>query len=256
VRRAAVVVCASVALAAGAATSTSAAASQAGRFVVVFAPPRNADERFLVGLLKAAQLPQVFAELSKALILPRNITIRVQGGPDGPYYNPRTRTIVLNHPFSALALRVFQQEYPKITPHRLGELFAELEYFILFHEVGHALIHQWDLPVVGREEDAVDAFSTIFMTEIVEEGEFALAGADFFYYLARIGKLREVDFADEHSFDKQRAYSIACWVYGSNTKRYAFLRSVLPVGRRVRCADEYRQLKKAWFRFLRPHVRG
>ena len=119
----------------------------------------------------------------------------MQGGNDGPYYNPQTRTIILNHPFSALVLNVFQKEYPKITPHRLGELFAELEYFVLFHEVGHALVDQWDLPVLGREEDAVDAFSTIFMTEFVNEGEFALAGADFFYYLAgtqqaRRGRLR------------------------------------------------------------------
>jgi hypothetical protein len=254
VKRLLVLVCATVALAAGA-TTTGDAAAPAGRFVVTFAQPRNADERFLVELLKAAQLPSVFGELSRALILPRNITIRVQGGPNGPYYNPRTRTIILNHEFSALVLDVFQQEYPKITPRRLGELFAELEYFVLFHEVGHALVDQWDLPVVGREEDAVDAFSTIFMTEFVDEGEFALAGADFFYYLAGQGKLSEVDFADEHGLNKQRAYSIACWVYGSNTKRYGYLRAVLPAERRVRCPDEYRQLKKAWFRFLRPHIR-
>ena len=109
--------------------------------------------------------------------------------------------------------------------------------------------------MLGREEDAVDAFSTIFMTEFVNEGEFALAGADFFYYLAGKGKLSEVDFADEHSFDKQRAYSIACWVYGSNTKRYGYLKSVLPAERRVRCPDEYRKLKKAWLSFLKSHIR-
>jgi hypothetical protein len=229
--------------------------SRHGRFVVSFAAPRNADERFLVTLLTAAKLPLVFGELSKALIMPQNVTIRVQGGRAGPYYDRRTRTIVLNHDFSALVLRVFQAEYPKIAPRRLGELFAQLEYFVLFHEIGHALVDQWNLPVLGREEDAVDAFSTIFMTEFVDRGDFALAGADFFYYLAGTGKLREVDFADEHSFDKQRAYSIACWVYGSDTKRYGYLRTVLPVSRRVRCADEYRQLKRSWLTLLRPHIR-
>ena len=254
-KRPLVALCAALALAAGAASST-AAPHAAGRFVVVFAQPRNADERFLVELLKAARLSTVFGELSKALILPRTITIRVQGGSAGPYYDPRTRTVILNHDFSALVLRVFEKEYPKITPRHLGELFAELEYFVLFHEVGHALVDQWDLPVLGREEDAVDAFSTIFMTDIVDEGEFALAGADFFYYLAGTGKLSEVDFADEHSFNKQRSYSIACWVYGSNTNRYGYLKSVLPAERRVRCPDEYRKLKKAWFSLLKPHIRS
>jgi hypothetical protein len=187
--------------------------------------------------------------------LPRNITIRVQGGRAGPFYSRKTRTIVLNHTFSALVLNVFHKEYPKITSYRLGELFAELEYFVLFHELGHALVDQWNLPVLGREEDAVDAFSTIVMTDIVKRGEFALAGADFFYYLAGTGKLKEVDFADEHSLDKQRAYSIACWVYGSDPVQFASLKSVLPAERRVRCPDEYRQLKKSWFSLLRPHLR-
>jgi hypothetical protein len=254
VRRLVAVAVAEVALCAAGATASSAQAP-GGRIIVQFAQPRNADERVLTSLLRAAQLPQVFTELSKHLKLPRNIFIRVQGGQDGPYYNPQTRTIILNHPFSALVINVFTKEYPNITQYRLGELFAELEYFVLFHELGHALVDQWDLPVVGREEDAVDAFSTIFMTKFVNNGEFALAGADFFYYLAGTHKLDEVDFADEHSFDKQRAYSIACWVYGSNTTRYGYLRKVLPAGRRVRCADEYRRLEKAWLSFLRPHIR-
>ena len=232
------------------------AAAPAGRFIVQFAAPRNADEAFLVQLLKAAQLQSVFGKLSQALILPHDIYIVVQGGSAGPAYYPKYRAIVLNHPFSALVLTTFEKEYPKITPRHLGELFAELEYFVLFHEVGHALIDQWNLPVLGREEDAVDAFSTIFMTEFVKRGDFALAGADFFYYLANTHKLSEVDFADEHSFDKQRAYSIACWVYGSDPVKYGYLKTVLPAERRVRCGDEYRQLKKAWLGMLRPHIRA
>src|SRR5581483_4365807 len=204
VRRLLVALAAALALAAACATASTARPQAGGRFVVVFAPPRNGDERILVSLLRAAQLPQVFAELSKHMKLPRTITISVQGGSAGPYYSAKTRTIVLNHPFSALALNVFHTEYPRITQYHLGELFAELEYFVLFHELGHALIDQWNIPVLGKEEDAVDAFSTIVMTDIVRKGEFALAGADFFYYLAGSGHLKEVDFADEHSLDKQR----------------------------------------------------
>ena len=155
-------------------------------------------------------------------------------------------------------LGVFEQEYPKIKPERLGELFAELVYFVLFHEIGHALVDQWDLPVLGREEDAVDAFSTIFMTEFVPNGgQIALWGADFFDFLGRNhGRYGRIDFADEHSLDSQRAYSIACWVYGSSPKKYGGLERILPRSRLVRCPSEYAQLKKAWLKFLKPHVRG
>ena len=43
-------------------------------------------------------------------------------------------------------------------------VFSQL-YFMLLHEVGHALIDVLDLPVVGQEEDAVDQLATIFFGE-------------------------------------------------------------------------------------------
>lgn len=263
-RRALLGVCA-LAVSAAAAWSSPAAArveapavQAAGKFVVVFARPQNKDEAFLVELLKAAKLKEVFAGLSKALILPKNVTIHVKGGSEGPYYNPANRTIILNHEFSALAINVFTTEYPKITGYRLGQLFASLEYFVLFHELGHALVDLWELPVLGREEDAVDAFSTIFMTEFVPTGgQIALAGADFFGFLGSHhgGRYKDVEFADEHSIDLQRAYSIVCWVYGSNPTKWKSLTSILPRERGVRCPSEYRGLVKAWFKLLRPHIR-
>lgn len=242
------------ALAAGAAS----AAPQAGKFTVVFAPPKNNDEKILVNLLKQAQMPKVFNLMGQHMKLTRNIKISVQGGNAGPYYNPKTGTIVLNHPFSALALNYWFKKYPKAKPYDIGYRFAELVYFVLFHEVGHALVDQWDIPVLGREEDAVDAFSTIFMTEIVKRGDFALAGAEFFLDLDKLtGAAGKLNFADEHSFSKQRAYSIACWVYGSDPAKWSKtnLSSFLPASRRVRCPDEYSKLKKSWLGLLKPHLK-
>jgi putative metallopeptidase DUF4344 len=233
-------------------------ASSRGRFVVVYAKPRNADERFLVTLVKDSRLGDVMAALSKRLIIPRNVTILVKGGKSGPNYDPQTHVIVLNHPFLELGFNVYRSEYPKMSGYQLGVALASLEYFVLFHEIGHALVDLWNIPVLGREEDAVDGFSTIFMTSFVPNGgQIALWGADFFDYLGRHeGRFGRNDFADEHSLDPQRAYSIACWVYGSNPKKYAGLANVIPHERLVRCPGEYRSLRKAWFHFLRPHISG
>jgi hypothetical protein len=230
--------------------------AERGRFLVWYAKPRNADERVLVGLVKASRLGDVMAGLSKSLIIPRNVTIAVKGGQAGPYYNPKTHIIVLNHPFLELGIKVYTAEYPKITEYELGKALASLEYFVLFHEIGHALVDLWQIPVLGREEDAVDGFSTIFMTEYVPDGgQIALWGADFFDYLGRHeGRFGRNDFANEHSLDPQRAYSIACWVYGSNPKKYRGLADVIPKERLVRCPTEYLKLRKAWFQFLRPHI--
>jgi hypothetical protein len=40
---------------------------------------------------------------------------------------------------------------------------------IMHHEIGHALIDQFALPVIGQEEDAVDAFATLMVLETYEE---------------------------------------------------------------------------------------
>jgi hypothetical protein len=230
--------------------------AERGHFLVWYAKPRNSDERVIVSLVKASKLDQVMASLGKALIIPRNVTIAVKGGQAGPYYNPDTHIIVLNHPFLELGAKVYSAEYPKISDYELGKALASLEYFVLFHEIGHALVDLWKIPVLGREEDAVDGFSTIFMTEFVPDGgQIALWGADFFDYLGRHeGRFGRNDFADEHSLDPQRAYSIACWVYGSNPKKYRGLADVIPKERLVRCPTEYLKLRKAWFQFLRPHI--
>ena len=68
-------------------------------------------------------------------------------------------------------------------------------------------------------------------------------------------KYGDVDFADEHSLDQQRVYSIVCWVYGSNEKKYSYLEDILPESRLVRCHNEYNSLLKSWLQFLKPHVR-
>jgi hypothetical protein len=242
--------------AAGIAGQAHQARVERGRFLVWYAKPRNSDERFLVGLVKASKLDEVMAGLGKALIIPRNVTIAVEGGQAGPYYNPDTHVIVLNHPFLGLGVKVYSAEYPKISGYELGKALASLEYFVLFHEIGHALVDLWKIPVLGREEDAVDGFSTIFMTEFVPDGgQIALWGADFFDYLGRHeGRFGRNDFADEHSLDPQRAYSIACWVYGSNPKKYRGLAGVIPHERLVGCRTEYQKLRKAWIHFLRPHI--
>ena len=204
--------------------------------------PKTSDEKILVNLIKESQLSQVAAALSKSLKLPANITIAVTRTQAGPYFDPKTNTIDFNLPFAALMFRVITSEYPKITPYNFGVAFASLQYFVLFHEIGHALIHAWHIPVLGREEDAVDAFSTIFMVRFVQDGQIALWGADFFNAVGSGHKYGAVDFADEHSLSPQRAYSIACWVYGSDEKKYAYLAKILPkeraatVRRRVQAA--------------------
>jgi len=69
--------------------------------------------------------------------------------------------------FVASVLPAFAEDEPQV-PETLSDLTDEqLEeaksfalgntIFFLFHESGHMLVSEFDLPVLGKEEDAVDA---------------------------------------------------------------------------------------------------
>jgi len=61
-------------------------------------------------------------------------------------------------------LRAAVAENARITieEDRFNFVFANTV-FVLFHELGHGLIHEFDLPVLGEEEDAADTIASIFL---------------------------------------------------------------------------------------------
>ena len=66
---------------------------------------------------------------------------------------------------------VLKTNFPELRrdDREFGKQLAAVDAFILVHEFGHALIHAFELPVLGREEDAADAVATVFLTRAVEE---------------------------------------------------------------------------------------
>lgn len=114
--------------------------------------------------------------------------------------------------------------------------------------------------MLGKEEDAADAVATTFLTSEVNNGdEYAFDAARFFNALSgRQRKLAPADYFDEHSLDKQRAYSIVCLIAGSSEKAYDEVTrlKILSEERQRRCPQEYQQKVKATQALLQPHVRG
>lgn len=130
--------------------------------------------------------------------------------------------------------------------------------FVLFHEIGHALVDVLELPITGREEDAVDQLASYILTDGTDEGEqAALDGARWFYLEDVATDSAELAFWGEHSLNQQRFYNVLCWVYGQAEAKYADLVTdgVLPPERAARCAGEYAQIDRAWQTLLGPHTR-
>jgi hypothetical protein len=140
--------------------------------------------------------------------------------------------------------------------------------FVLGHEAGHAAISDLGIPVVGREEDAADIFSTL-MALMCEEGfgDRVLANAALGWFFSDRRDRRDrrerregaesAAYYDGHGMDLQRAYSVVCLMVGSNPGKFAGIASAarLPPERQATCQDDYLNAKWSWEQVLQPHLR-
>lgn len=134
---------------------------------------------------------------------------------------------------------------------------------VLYHEIGHLLVGELNLPVLGKNEDAADSLSALMLLE-EPEGEWAdvvLRDAANGWYLSPFNG-DEVPgdwaFMGEHSLDKQRAYFFVCMMVGAKPDFYAELAEEwgLDEDRRGRCESTFAQAQSSWHTVLEPHLLG
>jgi hypothetical protein len=132
-------------------------------------------------------------------------------------------------------------------------------FFTGYHELGHGLIAELDIPVVGREEDAVDRFATWLMTPDKDEGEpeYLLGAMHGWFMLAAEEPLDTIQWWGSHGIEQQRAYQIACLLYGSDEEQFAKVADAarLPMERLGSCVDEAEGNAAAWDKLLEDHYR-
>ena len=235
----------------------------AGDFLVVVEEPEN--EEFL-NLYKAYQdgpfLQSIADLLNGSFSLPQDIPITAKEcGEANAFYDPETVSIEVCYELVMELAQVFAEiaEDPKDTKaiaHAVdGEMMATI-----YHEVGHALIDQYNLPTTGKEEDAVDQLSVLFMATSAEDWpELILNGAK--YYLKASEEVTDIEdlaFWDTHSLDQQRFFHLVCWTFGQNPDEREFLVTDgwLPEDRAERCPSEYAQMAHSWDVLLAPYVKG
>jgi hypothetical protein len=163
-------------------------------------------------------------------------------------------TIVMCYELTAYLTELFAKRLKN-----QGEVRAAVMSGVVFsflHELGHGLISMFELPAVGREEDAADQLAALILIKAGDSGiAVAMLGAEFFRQLALSGQ--KTPFFDEHSLDSQRFYNVLCLVYGSNPQRLTDLvrDDRLPEARARRCPNEYQKIATAWDDLLADHMR-
>jgi hypothetical protein len=182
--------------------------------------------------------------------LPASLTIDLLSCDGGASYRSGTNHIVVCRSFVRRLYRDARRG------HSLGEALNDARdglRFVIGHEVGHALIDTYRLPVLGREEDAADQFAAF---QFLEHGRpLPLMSMINHYYLQeREQGVSAEDFGDVHSVGPQRLANLNCWLYGSDTGRFSSFGDDLPRARREGCHAEYARLSASWSALLGEHL--
>jgi hypothetical protein len=133
--------------------------------------------------------------------------------------------------------------------------------FTLAHEFGHALVSDLRLPVLGREEDAVDIFATLALLHVgTDFAHGVLVDTAKGLMLAGERQTRmgvAPAFYGEHGLDQQRAYKILCLMVGSDPEAFRGLAhdAMLPKERQESCQADFELAKGSWLSLLAPNLR-
>jgi len=229
------------------------------RVEVVFKKPIDQVEKNIQKKLQSSDaITSVVNVINSNFRIPETLNI-IFGGDDGPLYDPETNNIYMPYYFLEEVKKRFVKANYSETGVSINDATLDALMHTLFHEVAHAFIAMFDLPVLGKEEDAADSLASVFLTDYFEQGQEILLSAADLFSLESEDKdaLDEQDFWGEHSLDEQRFYSALCHVYGSAPDEYHYLKKDAGFSERRAdlCIEEYEALLRSWHTVLKPYTK-
>jgi hypothetical protein len=236
-------------------------AQDGGDFIVAYEDAASQTQlEYARFLQQRGFLESLVSNLNKQVALPHDVgVVAAPCGQPNAYWAPDQKTVVICYELFDYMGEVFRSKVS--TEQELVDTILGGVEFIFYHELGHALISIFDIPYTGRQEDAVDQFSSILLLS-QGKANSVLAGASFF------GESRGGDtpYWDEHSLDQQRFYDIVCLLYGSNPEAYDGLllreagfgfggsEGILPKQRAARCPENFKDIDRSWSRLIVENI--
>ena len=245
-------------------------ASANGKFTFTIVRDGNPEDEKLADYIeKTGTFTKIIDTLNKTLVIPYDIGVVLTNSPKyGPHYEPDKKLIVLDYGNERWAAQQFDKNYEADSDEESRQDYLNnINLFVFYHELAHALIDAYKIPVVGEEEDAADSMAAVMVLHYFENGpQILLDNTDYFDNARLAGDSEENQYWDEHALNEQRYYRILCYAHA---KAPEYIEKVLPdyddeehtlqkflTERKDYCKREYVKLHNNWLTLLKPHFVG
>jgi len=147
-------------------------------------------------------------------------------------------------------------EDPLLDPVPVSVFAADVTLHVVLHELGHAVIREFDLMVLGNEETMADAFATHLLTEHFPEHAVSAISARVRSLMIEANEVPRDQWTvrGEHDNDARRAYQIAALAIAADKQKYAGVAEIVGMSKRdiVKAYDYGSDIHQAWRRTLSP----
>ena len=177
------------------------------------------------------------------------------------FYDPQLKQVIMCYEFIDSVYDDFEFVYGDTsTDDEISIMAFDVMDFVFYHEIGHALVDVYLLPITGLEENAVDQFAALIMMSTENEEQYdGILGQDILFnvgnwFAIQDDKQFEPVYWGVHNLDIQRYYNILCYAYGQNPEYNQDLieQNWLPMERALNCEYEYAVMADSWSRLLDP----
>jgi hypothetical protein len=235
------------------------ASAESRRIRVEYVPPSNPAHQALYELLQQRHALEKFQEIFSPFRLPIELTLKTVGcdGVVNAYYQRPELKICYEY------LDEIRRSMPKettaagITP--TDAVYGQF-FYVVAHEMGHAVFDLYNVPLFGGPEDAADQFAAYMILQFGKDDARRLIGGAAYSYRNFVHDPKFVvpleAFSNMHGAPQQRFYNLLCIAYGADPQLFAEVveKGYLPQKRATTCRAEYREVAFAFKQLIAPHL--
>jgi Putative metallopeptidase len=141
-------------------------------------------------------------------------------------------------------------------PIELSDFARDVTLHVVLHELAHALIREFNLPILGNEETMADAFATHYLTTYLPDRAVAVLNARVASWIIESREVPREQWpvSGEHDNDARRAFQVAALAVAADPVKYASVAKQVGMEEDdIEDATDYgAEIHRSWRRTLAP----